>query len=203
MWWKKPGPWQGLGNVGGEPAPDRISTEPITGFRTWLITFNTQGIGLRSLHRAYYWENPLKAECVPQYGNGEKHRAPDNDCACGIYAQTPDQPLAEWETMRVGRVAATGTISMTGKIMVCQRGYKAEFAFIQSPVVIDVSCAKGDCGGTVTKLQLGKPNESILAWCADHNPTDRDSVTVPSKAWLESICPELQARYGVEFLHWQ
>lgn len=193
------------GNIGGEVIPDKIGTEPITAFRTWYVTTDQQGLGLRSLHRSsWYWQVENTAECLPYHVPDGRHKAPHPACSCGMYSQLPDQPLSEWEGMRQGRVSATGTIELSGLVIVCEKGYKSEHAKILSPVMLDVSCVWEKCMNDVTRVELSKPNESMRAWCPEHNPTAEHAVLIDSKFWLEQACVELAARYpGVEFLHWQ
>jgi hypothetical protein len=42
---------------------------------------------------------------------------------------------------------------MWGRVIQCERGYKAQYPEIQEPVVLDISCVKG-CDRTPTRIAL-------------------------------------------------
>ena len=203
------------GNIGGELLPEEFGTTPLVGYRTWHVVNagDGSGLALKSLHFGYLWKSGVNdARCdsagtmfVPATHPGD---SPDIDCACGFYAQLPDQPIEEWEFMRLGRVSATGTIEMWGRIIVCERGYKAQHVSIQDPVVLEVSCEK-DCDNPATRVELPFRRGSYYpAYCDEHQP-DRSTVdgaapvvTVEVGIWLREACRELSDRYNIEFLNW-
>ncbi len=217
--WNPPDPpthptGQGIGNIGGEVIPDRIVTEPLVGYRVWRVQNAGDGTGLRlaSLHLAYRWEKENTAHCNPMTpwgvaGNGHHPDkvSPAPDCACGLYAQTPDKPITEWLHMRKGSVTASGSIAMTGRIIVCERGYKAQHALIQSPVVLEASCHAG-CDNTPTTVEI-PDSASHLYWtvCDEHRheePHADPRVTVGIEGWMRTACAELSGFYDVEVFSW-
>lgn len=121
--------------------------------------------------------------------------------------QLPDHPLDEWEHMVRGRVRATGTVSLTGRVVRCERGYKAQYASIQSPVIIEANCSHlhGTCTNPVTTLALPEGHvRSVYGHCGEHGVEFMSDppVVVDAALWMEQACRELEARYpGVEFIY--
>ncbi len=199
------------GNIGGELLPEEFGVTPLVGYRTWHVVNAGDGTGLalKSLHFGYLWKpetNSARCDSAGQLFfpvNTHKGDSPDIGCACGFYAQLPDQPVEEWEFMRLGRVSATGTINMWGRIIVCERGYKAQHVSIQDPVVLEVSCQKG-CDNPVTRVELPYMRVSHYpAYCDEHRPGHSSPVvTVEAGIWLREACRELSDRYDIEFLTW-
>lgn len=61
-------PLSHAGNVGGDVLPDEFGTEPLIGYRGWLVVSAGDGSGyaLRSLHVSYIWEHQIQAICRQQ-----------------------------------------------------------------------------------------------------------------------------------------
>ncbi len=105
--------------------------------------------------------------------------------------------------MASGRVSAYGEVAMWGRIIKCQRGYKAQHVRIQTPVVLDLKCY-GSCDNQVQKVELPPLGSAYNAWCwTDHRPAASDAVTIGAGFWLSEAKRELEARYeGIEVLSW-
>lgn len=198
------------GNVGGEVIPDEFGVEPLLGYRGWHVvnTGDGSGLALKSLHVSYIWDRQVEAFCHQQAvlfrrGSHIGSISPDLACSCGIYAQLPEHPLTEWDKVKKGRVCASGTIAMWGRIIQCERGYKAQFAEIQSPLVLDVSCI-GDCERAPIRIALpDHPRSVFTAYCADHLDSARERVTVQTDVWLREVSGSLSQRYDLEVLTWR
>lgn len=219
MWWKKkkhppfvPGgyvptgfPWAGpIPNRGGEIIPDRIETEPVRGYRYWLLAADPDGIALKSLHTDLVWQTSNTAECRRGMVGTVEHDgiSPHPDCSCGFYAENPDHPLNEWQTRTQAVASASGSILMSGRIVVCTHGYKAQHVAIESPVVVAAEC-QGSCGVRPTRIELPRPGGQYAAWCDTHAPErwNYDRVTVDADVWLRHAVEELSERYeDVEFI---
>lgn len=206
MWWKNFA--SNAGNTGGEILPDRISTEPLTGFRSWLVGYDKDGIGLKSIVHSHIWSNPETATCLNLY----EHTSPDPECSCGLYCQTPDQPLLEWEALRRGKVSATGTVALSGRVIICEKGYKAQHAEIISSVILDVSCWLKECVADAKYVQHRRAETDghkmvagfLLGACGEHVETREGVLVKDSKHWLGEACNGLAERYPtIEFLTWQ
>lgn len=207
MWWlhRNP-PSQGgiIGsptNLGGEPLATRVQSDPITGYRVWRITTSEQGMRLKALNMPYVWEEENTAQCLPVSKvtpERPKHDSPAVDCACGLYSMLPDEPLNSWTGVIRGSVYASGTVSLYGRVLKCQRGLKAEYAIVDSPVVLDVECFSMGCQGrveTVSPRDFG----GWIGHCAEH---DKEGVEVA--VFMAEAVRELSANYpNVEFIAYQ
>ena len=197
------------GNVGGEVLPDEFGTEPLRGYRGWHVVNAEPGPGwaLKSLHVSYLWGRQVEAFCHKQ-GMMFQPRAhigsvsPDPACSCGIYAQLPEHPLDEWDRAKLGRVSASGTIAMWGRIIQCERGYKAQYASIQDPIVIDLSCLK-DCDRDPIVVAIPHHPQLVFnCYCDEHARSADGHVTVPADIWLREVSERLSQRYDIEVLTW-
>ena len=208
-WHMTPAPPSHLANVGGEVLPDEFGTEPLVGYRGWLVVNagDQKGYALRSLHVPYIWDRDNEAFChrpasIFLQGRHVGQLSPDPGCSCGIYAQLPEHTLSDWERAKVGAVAASGTIAMWGRIIQCEKGYKAQRAEIQDPVVLDMSCVPG-CDRQPSRIGLPDHSQSPhLAYCDEHVKTANHQVTVQAGIWLEEVCKQLSSRYRLDFLSW-
>ena len=197
------------GNVGGMELPDEFGIEPLLGYRGWQVVDAGDGSGpaLKSLHVSYVWERQVEAVCHLPAVMYFQHRhdgrlSPDPSCSCGIYAQLPEHPLTEWDTAKRAKVSASGTIAMWGRIIQCERGYKAQYAEIQEPVVLDLTCIAG-CESQPVRVALPELSQvAYPTYCEEHLKTSQEFVTIHAGLWLREVCERLSERYGVEFLTW-
>lgn len=206
--WVKP-PFNN-GNQGGDRLPTYLATEPLVGYRTWrvLASIWQPTIALHSLHMGYEWiPGRNEARCMGQIAHNDP--APSIKCACGLYAQLPDHPLSEWESMVRGRVRATGMVALSGRIIQCERGYKASQADIQSPLVLEVDCEGGGhrCDEPVVKIMLGKQNSirDFYGACREHSEGEwfgEPPVMVEAAVWLRNAGRSLKQRYRLDVLNW-
>lgn len=204
----KKGPPPPRNNIGGEPLPFSVRSEPIVGYRLWKVKPDAQGAALWSVNAHYRWEVHNQARCIPPppmvFGakplNQPLHPepAPFKDCACGIYCSLPDQPITEWEHTVYGRVHASGSVLLTGRVIRCTMGFKAEHAEVMSPVVLNAHCSAGlACEGDVVRVDL--QSDHARGWCENHSPR----VGVDAGQYMRNTAAQLEARYpGVEFLSW-
>lgn len=199
-----------IGNVGGDVLPDEFGTEPLLGYRGWHVVDAGDGSGyaLKSLHLSYIWDRQVQAICHQQgamFLKGDHHIgniSPDPRCSCGIYAQLPEQPLTEWDSVKRGKVTASGTIAMWGRIIQCERGYKAQHAEIQAPLVLDMTCIQA-CDRQPTRIAMpDHPQIVFRAYCDIHVRSAEARVKVHAPIWLREVTDRLSSRYGIEFLTW-
>lgn len=120
-----------------EPEPRQIedlglSIEPIVGIRAFTVYHGPEGPELFSFNDTLWpYRRPLQAVC----GNNPftDHEVPAEDCRCGIYA---------WklkEARSCTGQAVTGEINMWGDILICDLGYRAEFAYPKSLTITAVA----------------------------------------------------------------
>jgi hypothetical protein len=122
-------------------APDYAS--PLLGWRAWLVLRRAEGVRLASVAHPTLWEphRELKGECLaprrlplPRRWRRHGHDAPDATCSCGIYAGSgPDvagpyvfRPLV---ARRHLVVRVIGLVSLWGRVVACERGWRAECAY--------------------------------------------------------------------------
>ncbi|MGH8874777.1 MAG: hypothetical protein ACRDVM_05940, partial [Acidimicrobiia bacterium] len=139
----------------GVDAEPLFSIEPFVGWRRWRVRpwQGDSGMVLTSAVLDFVWEGPeLVAGCHSRLRRtrlgradptGVVHRSPDPDCACGIYTvKEPHQlgavPPGLW---------VEGRLSMWGKVLEAQRGYRAEQARIMAPLMVVWACV-GDQAAT-------------------------------------------------------
>jgi hypothetical protein len=205
MWgagWKAP-------NQGGEKLPTRRTTEPLIGYRSWLIWNGPSNITLASIHVAYEWTQGVnEAVCHTSGANRIPHRdpSPSIKCVCGFYCNLPEMGFSDWDHLTRRYVHATGQVSMTGRVVRCEKGYKAQRAQVLSPILIEAGCASRPindyCTNEVTGIIL--PSNSAFthkAVCAEHRDgIPPDQVIVEAGVWMREVRSALAERYGVEVL---
>lgn len=185
-------------NVGGKPLRKRRSKRPLVGYRLWRIINLSSGAALRAVNNEWLWEVDNTAECIrlttwPSYTPHEEP-APHVECACGLYAQLPSDPLESWVGTVRGKLRASGSILMSGRVIRCARGFKAEHARIQSPVVLEVDCRGGRCDEPVTHLIPGDEWQGV---CAEHP----ENEMVEAEPALREVTRQLESGYpSIEFL---
>ena len=197
------------GNVGGEVIPDEFGTEPLVGYRSWHVvdSIDRAGWALKSLHVSFLWEKQVEAFCHQQamkfLGSAHAGRpSPDPLCSCGIYAQLPEHPITEWDQAKRGRASASGTIAMWGRIIQCERGYKAQYASIQTPLVLDMSCVTGCDREPVAIAVPSHPQMTFASYCEEHARSVTDHAVLRADTWLREVAERLSQRYDVEVLTW-
>ncbi len=131
-----------VGKLTGE-TPEQV-VEPITGWRTWNLSddpvsgpvLHPVGPGVDT-----WWpRQPLRARCgaTPILSLFRPpHDAPAPGCTCGIYAarslQALDRPRPAWPPPPV-----VGTVSLWGRVIEHERGWRAAFAY---PARLRLVCA--------------------------------------------------------------
>ena len=108
--------------------------EPVVGWRIWRVT----GDGLR----ATVWDTPwparerFDATCrrgSAAYWGDEPpagHRAPDPGCDCGVYAFKRREDAEQLAREKVdGDVIAVGRVSLWGRVIETELGFRAERAY--------------------------------------------------------------------------
>jgi hypothetical protein len=171
-------------------APDLI--EPIVGWRLWLVVADGGYLWLESMLYPIRWSprRALDARCVPhrrcylcdpaevQAATG--HCAPDEECECGIYAaRSPDTLAPYLDSTYTGRAAVgrvLGRVRLWGKVIVGERGWRAEHAYPHAIYVpdrlaprqeayeaLDVTAGLRDFGIPVNLLRWRSTPEIITA----------------------------------------
>ena len=116
--------------------------EPTVAWRKWLVD-EEDGL-LRSLYKDVVWlpMHKTEAHCYRDRGQliagGRCSTAPNPRCVCGIYAVKQEDEVHRFGRARESLAAAApsprtltviGTVSLWGRIIETDRGYKAEYAY--------------------------------------------------------------------------
>lgn len=188
-------PAHGVHNTGGEVLPDIFSADPLVGFRWWHVAME-DGYTLKSLHAAYYWGRENVAECWPSMANRVDHDgvSPHPDCACGFYTELPDQPHPQNRGMVRGRVAAFGPVNMSGRIIECDLGYKAQHVTLGDLIQVHVMCQRG-CDNEPTRILKTRVLQATCDWHA----AESDEY-IDADMFLPELVRQLEAKYETRFM---
>lgn len=130
-------PTSTIGRVVREPEP--FGGDPIIGWRAWRLREDDDGWWLTSTYQpggkgpylAWPRLKAMEAECVrTTFGcvssaGVPQHDAPCADHQCGIYALNKD----DVERWACNNRRATGQVRLWGRIVVCEDGYRAQYAY--------------------------------------------------------------------------
>lgn len=119
-------------------APDAI--DPVVGWRCWRVFDAHECFSLRSACRPFEWlpERAFRASC-----DLERHEAPAEGCACGVYAaRSPSLPLQYLPphvkaaacvrtpaVLNYDRILAFGRVALWGDVVECEWGWRAALAY--------------------------------------------------------------------------
>lgn len=100
------------------------SVEPIVGYRDFKMIQGLYGLALQSRNGAI-WPPRKKMMAMCNGDPFASHDVPDPSCQCGIYAYAkPDASALQHDNSSLW-----GEIAMWGEVLVCETGYRAEFAY--------------------------------------------------------------------------
>jgi hypothetical protein len=100
------------------------SVEPIVGYRDFKMIQGLYGLALQSRNGAI-WPPRKKMMAMCTGDPFAPHDVPDPSCQCGIYAYAkPDDSALQRDNSSLW-----GEIAMWGEVLVCESGYRAEFAY--------------------------------------------------------------------------
>lgn len=117
--------------------PDVV--EPVQGWRIWKVLKGSGPPQLRSLNGALWYPGERHAaRCSPSSTHGPRpkdplnHATPESACRCGVYAagsQRDAEELALFFMERGEAMVALGRVALWGKVVVHEKGYRAQFAY--------------------------------------------------------------------------
>jgi hypothetical protein len=119
--------------------------EPIVGWRVWNLSEDEGPVLWPAGSGAdpWPWRRSYEARCsVPRIltGRRRRHEAPDVDCRCGIYASATLELVARtrpaWPPAPV-----LGRVSLWGRTIEHERGWRARFAYPERLRLVCVICA--------------------------------------------------------------
>jgi hypothetical protein len=142
-------------------APDYFT--PIVGWRAWRFTSSGT---LTSVHHPTRWEPgvPVQADHSPPlfpaslddaaadsrlrraaarepYAEQRAHEAPGASCTCGVYALIDKEQL-ELQFLWPSLPSVYGRVNLWGRVIVAEKGYRAQFAYPAEFWVDDVTIAE-------------------------------------------------------------
>lgn len=101
-----------------------VSKHLITGFRDFDLVSLHEGFILTSRNNAYWRPRKKMVAYCTKRGIASEHDAPGEYCDCGIYAfSAPDHPDL------IAQNKIWGEIAMWGEVLICETGYRAEYAY--------------------------------------------------------------------------
>lgn len=113
--------------------PDMV--EVITGWRGWSLRSGLLGaLGTDAIWPA---KQLLRAAC--KNGSNESHLAPEWNCACGIWAFKDLDRLAAAIGTSYSAVKVIGSVSLWGKVIETENGYRAQYAYPSELWLLDNS----------------------------------------------------------------
>lgn len=98
----------------------------ITGYRSWRPVLSAPEPTLSAYTQDYTWELGRNvAQCFrrPRYHPKDLNKAPSRTCTCGFYARSADEDHGY-------NVGMCGVIKASGRVILGQTGFRAEFARI-------------------------------------------------------------------------
>lgn len=96
----------------------------ITGYRDFDLVSLHDGFILTSRNNAYWRPRKKMVAYCTARGLAADHDAPGEHCDCGIYAfSRPDDPDL------ISQNKVWGEIAMWGEVLICETGYRAEYAY--------------------------------------------------------------------------
>lgn len=113
-----------------------VLTEPVQGWRTWVVAGSRDGaeahlLPIAGTGKPWPFRHPVRAECARR----RFHRVPGIDCTCGIHATTSTGPLR-----RTRDPAAIGTVALWGRVLEHEHGFRAEYGYPQRLALVCGLC---------------------------------------------------------------
>jgi hypothetical protein len=156
-----------------ERGPERKADEAIVGWRTWELSDDGEDGAL--LHPVgsgvdvWTQRHPMTARCavMPFLALFRRpHEAPDPGCRCGIYAARSledfDRPRPAWPPPPV-----IGTVSLWGRVVEHERGWRAAFAYPARLRLVCSMCAWFE-PGTGTPMTVHAFLGRLYTLCEQH-----------------------------------
>lgn len=167
------------------------SVDPVVGWRAWRLRRDDDGVlCLQPAFRGSPWppREPVAAECVRR----RRHGAPKRRCTCGLYGFRDGCEVGLGGT----RLAAVGQVSMWGRVVEHDRGYRAEFAYpARLRLVCSVCLTMGE--RPATPVLVSEEGGFLLPLCDEHARSHRGHGELRPAGDVEA---ELLSTYAVDIL---
>lgn len=115
--------------------PDYVQV--ITAWRAWSVV-NEGGYRLKALGAEHIWQPkaPVEAACI--YSSAS-HPAPQSACTCGVWAFKELNSLVAAIGGTYGEIKVLGQVSLWGRVVETENGYRAEKAYPSELWLLDSS----------------------------------------------------------------
>lgn len=184
----------------GETLPESFGITPLAGWRSWRV-IQEDGPWLAGLRNWRWPARQVHAQCLAS--GSISHDAPHPDCGCGVYANLDGDGPTTWWSYIWGYPIVHGYVDMWGRIIRCERGYRAEHVRIRGPLTLQLTCrqrtdytdltGRSWCRQPVVALH----RDWLIAWCDQHMPDIPEDQVVAAGDWLRRSVPTLEQRYSV------
>jgi hypothetical protein len=167
------------------------SAEPVVAWRAWRL--RREGVGALRLQPAFRgppWGplEPVRARCVRR----RRHDAPKRRCTCGLYGFRDGSEVGLGGT----RLAAVGQVSMWGRVVEHDLGFRAEFAYpARLRLVCSVCLTMGE--RPAIPVVVAQEGDHLLPLCEEHERSHRGHNELRSAREVEA---ELLSTYAVDVL---
>jgi hypothetical protein len=166
--------------------PDYL--EPLEGWRVWRASNDGSQLRLRSVVQETVWPpgEELTAECLrrrvlARLRRGREHEAPDEACACGIYATTLTRLGSYLHERGDGRAYYVfGRVLLWGTVIECEQGWRAARAYPaeiivpteRAPATEEIEAAL-NCYGVPVVVLPHSPAEALEVVALERGRDDR------------------------------
>jgi hypothetical protein len=168
------------------------SAEPVAAWRAWRLRRDGEAgqLRLQPAFRGSSWEplQPVRAACARR----RRHEAPKRRCTCGLYGFNDGSEVGIGGT----RLAVVGQVSMWGRVVEHDLGYRAEFAYpARMRLVCSVCLTMGE--RPATPVVVAEEGGFALPLCEDHARSHRGHMELRPSTEVEA---ELLSTYAVDVL---
>ncbi len=168
------------------------SAEPVAAWRAWRLRRDGEAgqLRLQPAFRGSPWEplQPVRAACARR----RRHEAPKRRCTCGLYGFNDGSEVGIGGT----RLAVVGQVSMWGRVVEHDLGYRAEFAYpARMRLVCSVCLTMGE--RPATPVVVAEEGGFALPLCEDHARSHRGHMELRPSTEVEA---ELLSTYAVDVL---
>jgi hypothetical protein len=186
-----------------------VSIEPVTGWRLWGLATDPPGMPVLLPAGAGRGVWPARrrfeARCAVDGRLSRpladvRHETPSFGCTCGIYASASLRDLAT-STPSLPALSVVGTVSMWGRTIEHERGWRSRFAYPARLALVCAECLRSGSGeGRPAAVALGvygRHTGGLVAVCADHRDTLAQGEALPLFD-PEEVRGLLLGRYAVD-----
>jgi hypothetical protein len=180
--------------VSAQPQPlSDHALDPVEGWRTWVLDRDGDDLRLVSPLVDALWPGgrPFGATCRRHAG----HRAPAQDCSCGIYAVSSPADLG---SVCAG-VSVVGSVALWGRVVEHERGYRGELAYPQRLRLVCAACLEGD-GVFTSPEAVVEHRGRVRALCGFHVWSAERSGPLDHRWPASGVEARLLGRYHVDLM---